>query len=194
MFRLYCLQRDHVSPLTPPPARGRLAFLQNVDDVSQGLAGLDGLCQRTGDTLMRGKRYKALVATEGASAASRFNAAPTSPTWIRADGIALTTRAADLFEVNGFLLSALELDATGMRARFNGTVASEQAWVWTGAADPRQPGTRASTCGNWTDSLTTGTAGQPTSINVRRSFGAVGNRPCTRPTPPDQRFIYCLEE
>lgn len=88
-WRLYCFQIDHVREVIPA-AEGRLAFLSTVlfQPGPGGIDAADLLCQEEADLFGRGGTFKALLAVEGASAASRFTP---GPAWVRPDGVTAFT-------------------------------------------------------------------------------------------------------
>jgi hypothetical protein len=81
--------------------------------------------------------FKALIATEGASAASRFSA--TGANWVRLDGVAVAASPEDF--LGGRWLAPLGVQPGG---------AHVDSPVWFGANDLVTPGTAASTCTSWT--------------------------------------------
>lgn len=146
-FRLYCLQKDFKNPLTFAKVEGRLAFVTNDRWVpAGGLTAADARCNQDASAAGLPGTFKALLATTGASAASRFTTA--GGPWVRRDGIPLVAQAADMFVASGVLVAPLNVTASGNYLGNNGG--------WSGGADPKQPGTN--TCSNWTSadaSLTT---------------------------------------
>jgi len=139
--RLYCFGVDRNVPVTVNPAAGRVAFIsRGFWPVGGGLAGADGLCQEEAGSASLSGTFKALLAANGASAASRFNTS--GPAWVRPDGVAIATTAAALFSAD-FLNTAINQLA-------DGTYYLGNYGVWTGAASPTTPGTAATTCNSWT--------------------------------------------
>jgi hypothetical protein len=86
-----------------------------------------------------------MLATNGASAASRFNL--TGAHWVRVDGAAITATAAGLF--NAALLD------TGINVTADGQTYLGNYLQWTGAGGGSLNGTSASSCVNWTASTAT---------------------------------------
>lgn len=149
---IYCFGTSVNRALTSaefPAVVGRRAFLSSPwDTVARpGIAGADGLCQAdaTAASLPNPARFKALLATTTASAASRFNT--TGVQWIRTDGVQVFAAAADL--LTSKMLAPLVVTADG-KTYLN-------AEVQTGAATPRDVATNGS-CADWTDN-TSGFAG-----------------------------------
>jgi hypothetical protein len=104
----------------------------------------DAICQGAASTFgLPPGTYKALLAVEGASAASRFNTA--GAPWVRVDGVRVFDPASQL--LTSTMKAPLNVTATGLYA--------SNMTVWTGAPDFATPGTAETTCGNW--SSTAGT-------------------------------------
>jgi hypothetical protein len=142
--RLYCLGIDRaaVVQVIAPPAR-RIAFVTTSTwTPGGGIPSADTLCQTeaAGAGLMGS--YRALLATSGASAASRFNTSG-SP-WGRVDGAMLTATASATFSAT-FWDTSPAVTADG--SQYLGNVA-----VWGGALSLAAAGTMATTCNNWTSS------------------------------------------
>lgn len=139
--RLYCFGIDRNVPVTVNQAAGRFAFIsRSFWTPAGGLAGADGLCQTEAESALLSGTFKALLAVNGASAASRFNTS--GPTWVRPDGVAIAPTAAALFSAD-FLNTAINQLADGTSYLGN-------YGVWTGAASPTTSGTAATTCNSWT--------------------------------------------
>jgi hypothetical protein len=172
--RLYCFQIDETSALVPSVTGGKVAFVSLATFTpGGGLAAADAICASEG-----GAGYQALLATTTASAASRFTAAPT---YVRPDGIAIAS---------GATLFAGDILASGIWQRQSGVyLSSSSEIVWTGAATPGVLGSAASTCDDWTSTVsTTATIGAATlSDSQWWNFNSNGN--CATP-----RHLYCVEE
>ena len=179
---LYCFGVDRTSIISPDATTGRRAFVTKTRWLSGGgLASADALCQGEAASAGLPGTYKALMATIGASAASRFNT--TGAPWIRMDGIPLAPSASAFF-------SATMLDVTpNMPADASYYFGIET--IWSGAATMTTPGTSESTCGNWLES--TGTpanfVGVLGNTSVQVFFGSQGT-PCAA----DATRLVCLQE
>ena len=180
--RLYCLGRDHRNPVQPAARPGRLAFTTRSafePSLSGGLASADALCQSEARAAGLTGAFRALLATAGNSAASRFNL--DGPTWVRPDGIALTERAADLFQAP-FLSAPISLHA-------DGTYLAASRPNWTGrAARGRLDG--GASCQGWTSngSGASGRIGSPRFTHYY--WYSAGASSCDNL----QTGLYCLEE
>ena len=105
----------------------------------RGIQGFDETCAAQAGAAGLPGAYKALVATDGASAISRFDL--NGPPWVRPDGVAIVARAADL--ADGKLIAPLDVHAD---SKGDADVFS----FWTGAPTPGVPGSRETTCNAWT--------------------------------------------
>jgi hypothetical protein len=111
--RLYCFGINNQSAVTVPPVSGRIAFFtRGVWIPSGGLAGADQLCAAEAQQAGLNGSFKALLATQGASAASRFdlNGQP----WVRPDGVAIAPTASALFSED-FIETAISQSADGLQ-------------------------------------------------------------------------------
>ncbi len=141
--RLYCFGVDNNARVTAVPAIGRIAFITRDSWVpGGGVATADQLCQDEAMQAGLNGTFKALLAADGASAASRFNS-DGSP-WVRPDGVVIAPTGAELFS-SDYIDSAIYQSADGLQYYAN-------YGVWTGAIDPTTAGTSDTTCKNWTDS------------------------------------------
>jgi hypothetical protein len=173
---------DNRTPVTVTPVAGRIAFLTKSHWIpSGGLAGADQLCMAEAQQAGLSGSFKALLATAGASAASRFDS--NGQPWVRRDGVAIAPSAAELF-TSTFLNTGINQSADGLQYFGNHA-------VWTGADYPTWGGTLESTCNNWTSASDTyfGTNGSAGFTYSRLSFGWYGSK-C------DQTYLslYCLQE
>lgn len=174
--RLYCFQIDHASPVSPEAVTGRRAFLSSPFSPGGGLAAADATCAADASAAGLAGTYRALLASGGTAAASRFDG--TGLPWVRLDGVPLAETAAEL------LSGAVD---TTLNVRADASYVAD--WVWTGAASPGEPGTPASTCSDWTNGTggATGTRGR--SSETTSFFEAVGSPACNA-----SYSVYCLEE
>ena len=107
----------------------------------------DGICQGEADANELNGTYLALLATDSASAASRFST--TGGPWMRLDGVMLTHTAADLLGGEQWL-APLNLGP-------NGTSYLGNTYVWSGYSDITAVGD--ATCDNWTSNTGDGRHG-----------------------------------
>ncbi len=140
-LHLYCFGTDRTAVVSVDPATtGRHAFASlEAWSPGTGIASADALCQREASAANLPGTYKALLASAGASAASRFNANGTP--WIRSDGIPLTSSASGFFSA-AFWDAALNVTADGQKYLSGGL-------YWSGAGTMTTAGTNATTCSNW---------------------------------------------
>ena len=177
---LYCIGTAIQRPLQRDKAVGRLAFVSSDSFApGGGLAAADFICSSEARAGGLSGSFKALLAVNNASPASRFDlrGAP----WVRLDGVAIVDTAADLG--TGNLLAPVEMSASGAYD-FSGK------WAWLGAVTPGVPGTADSTCASWTSNSPAGYGrfGAPTSISPGMGLG-------TFSTTCDWTYrLYCLQE
>jgi hypothetical protein len=137
-----------------PPAQpsGRVLFVSTGSwgPLLGGVTIADGMCTTEAASATLPGTYKAVLATTGASAASRFTTrgAPV----IRPDNVIVATTESDLFADTQVTQSRVERTA-------NGTVLQFTTQIWTGATSPLAAGTDASTCTNWSVQTGTGAIG-----------------------------------
>jgi hypothetical protein len=183
--RLYCFQTDHSQALEPTLPPSRKAFVTKSSIGTTGLAGFDQHCADEAQAGSITGTFKALVATNGASAISRFDT--TGDPWGRLDGALLTDTAAELGTTTRLLAPIIDFsDRTFVWDSPGGEL------VYTGAATPLAAGIAAETCGgNWT------------SIGGMHVFGFAGLATpqwwsdLTLPSPAgcnNHKHLYCLEE
>jgi hypothetical protein len=165
---LYCFGIDRSDTLPTPTAAGRRAFATSGTWApGTGLASADALCQQEAQAAGVPGAFKALLATVGASALSRFDL--TGAPWVRVDGVALAPTAAALG-------SAAYLDASpGVTP--DGVQGFGNDGVWTGGA-LTAPGTTSATCNGWTSTTATGTMGQLGNSNLGALTGLFPNTTC----------------
>jgi hypothetical protein len=178
---ILCMGTGIRRPLQREKLTGRLAFVSAAGLSSGGgLAAADAVC--TNDARAWGLKgsFRALLAVEGASAASRFDLG--GPPWVRADGVPVVEMASDL--ALGKIVAPIELGPDSTWHFWT--------WTWTGARTPGQPGTTASTCGSWTSTAEGSYAnwGLANSIDPEFWFGAYGV-PCQANF---QYHVYCLQQ
>lgn len=151
-----CAQVDRQVPIVPIARKGRLAFMSyDRWNAATGLARADQLCALEAKVARKPGSFKAVLATSTASAISRFDTS--GPPWVRADGFPLLPSARD-FESAPMLDVAPGMYATRELHRDYGA-------LLLGAPNLFTPGTRETTCHDWstTNALTSGFS--PDSIN-----------------------------
>jgi hypothetical protein len=140
---LYCFEVGKSVRVAPAPVAGRLAFIGSAS-LDRGLAFADAACQRQSAIVSQpGPTFKALLATIGASPASRFDLGGLP--WVRPDGVPIAASAAAFFQPDGWD-SAPNLDRRG--------AVSDSAIV-VGGTSLLEPGTSEDTCANWTSTADT---------------------------------------
>ena len=133
-YPIYCFGVGRNVALAPTPRGARVAFVSYLWTPGAGIADADALCQNEATAAGLPGTFLAWLATDTASAMSRFSP---EPVWTRVDGVPLATSAAAF--AAGDLLTSLSVRADG---------SSLERVVWTGAANPTSVGTM--TCSNWT--------------------------------------------
>ncbi|MDD4997504.1 MAG: hypothetical protein PHI99_05100 [Syntrophales bacterium] len=178
--RIYCFGTQNNAPVAVTPTVGRIAFVTTQTWIaSGGLTGADNLCATEADTAGLSGTYKALLATNGASAASRFNTS--GPPWVRPDGVAIAPTAGELFSAT-LLDSAVNQSADG--SQYFGNVGA-----WTGAENPSTAGAWATTCENWTDSSEPNGYGGKAGFTDEWGFFMASSSRCSA----DWMHLYCLQ-
>ena len=182
--RLLCLGVGRTARVVPTSIAGRNAFTTDGSfTVGGGITAADALCASEASAGGLTGTYKALLATNGASAISRFNTT-SGAAWVRSsDGIALTTLARSM----GTTLEALE---TAPNTNAKGNTRFGSTTTWTGAATLTTAGTTATTCGNWTATTSTGTGGRAGDTAISTWFGRDASAACTSTA----RKLICLQE
>jgi uncharacterized repeat protein (TIGR02543 family) len=174
--RLYCFGTDQSNPLAPFSVAGRLAFVSSTPFISGGgIAAADTRCQTTANSAGLSGSYKALLATESASAASRFST--TGATWVRRDGVAVVGKASDLG--TDLLLAPVNITAGGMYM--------ENYGIWVGANSLSDVGS-GETCSSWTSTSSSDRA--RSAIAAFSSMGWHGTASCDA----TYLHLWCLQE
>ena len=172
-YHLYCFGKGRNAAIALPPATGRRAFQSDRFAPGGGVVGADAQCQAEANAANLNGTFKALIATDAASAISRFNLQGTA--WMRTDGVPLVERSGDL--ATGKLVTALSVDATGTFYRHH--------WVWTGSVAADESSTE--TCADWTSTSAQGRFGVSHETSARWFSEAL--IPCSL-----DLAVYCLEE
>ena len=180
---IYCVGVGIHRSLQRERSTGRIAFASSSAlPPGGGLAAADALCaQEAGNAGLPGS-FKALLATDGASAASRFNLQ--GGPWVRPDGVAIVDKAADLGA--GRLIAPIDVSASGAFDFRWG------AWAWAGASSTAAPGDAVSSCASWTSTASDvlGRWTMPWSISPYFGFDASGG-----PIPCNSSLrVFCLQE
>lgn len=179
-FRLFCLGTDNTATVSAPtaPAGARVLFISSGTFTPgvTGTAGADLICSSEAATNTLPGTYKAMLATNGATVASRFT--PSGGAVVRPDGVVAAATDANLFANPAVLLAAPERTAAGALA--------PSFVAWTGADSAATAGTDASTCTGWTS--TSGTGGYGSADATDGLFGALTDA-CS-----SGHAVYCLQE
>ncbi len=181
-MRLYCFEVSRTVLFKPPvpTTASRIAFMSASGVTgSIGLAGADAQCQAEATAASLPGTYRAMLAGNGATAASRFSSA--GGPWYRTDYVQLSNAATDLLAGTTTLWAAMSLRADGLT--------QEQQLVWTGAATVATAGTSAGTCAGW--GSTAGTTGATTYGN---RLGADWFGPFTSGTCNDTQRLFCFQQ
>ena len=184
-LRLYCFGIDNAAVVKPPPVTARRAFVSSpwTPTVNGGLAAADAVCTADAAAAVLPGTYKALLASVGATAISRFNTGAGRPPWARPDETLMATTAMALITPLTYLDASPNSNAAN-------SVWFGQAFMWTGAPDLVTAGTAASTCNDWNDPNGTARIGLAGYSRVADWFGATSGVPCTT---PNVRHV-CLQE
>jgi len=147
--RFYCASVDKLVRVEPQRSAGRFAFVSSAGwTPGGGIGSADSLCADDAAVAGLPGTYRAVLATDGGSAADRFDT--TGAPWVRTDGVLIAATAAAFFSAN-FYDSAPNVDAAG--GGYLGNYAR-----WSGATYFTTPGTSTTTCNDWTSSSSTQSA------------------------------------
>jgi hypothetical protein len=184
---IYCFGVDRAAVARPSTGSFRRAFTTTANftpSSSYGASGIDeadALCASEATAGGLTGTYKAMMATVGASAISRFTTGGSSLPWARPDNTLVAGSSGALAVAQTHLLATPNSNAAG-------TTYVAGANAWTGATDLITAGTVASTCNNWTDPTMIARAGQPSHTLMSRWFNYQGLL-CS------QAFkIYCFQQ
>lgn len=185
---LHCFGDDPGPELAIVTALGRLAFVSSSRFTpGAGVIAADELCQRdacaaglTGSpncttNLGTQRTFRSYLHTAAQPAWQRFDL--NGPTWVRPDGIAWLTSAADLADDASARLTGLNVTPA-----LQYLVNDERTWL--GASSGEE------TCSNWTSSAGAGRSVSFNDASPGRTLTAVGfaNTECTLAAP-----VFCLE-
>jgi hypothetical protein len=136
--RLYCFRTDsNPGPIVPAPQNGRRVFVTSQPYLLGGSAAPDELCGKEADAAnMDPAAFVAFLATTETPAMKLVNL--TGMPWKRLDGVFIVNQPADLGDMK--LLAPIDALADGVHY-------TPSSRVWTGATEPKAPGT--ATCGDW---------------------------------------------
>lgn len=157
--RLYCFGTGGDHPVLPPaPTSGRLAFLSTASFFpGGGLAAADALCNAEAAGAGKSGSFRAALPVTTATTTSRFDL--TGAPWVRADGVALTETAADMFAAPFWRVPlAMDIDAQPTPAA-----------AWAGAPDAVS--TSAYDCDDWMDQMQEGETGDTPETSSARWSG-----------------------
>jgi hypothetical protein len=179
-LRLYCFGTDYNNPLQLRKETGRIAFLSAAPFLpGGGLIAADAQCQSEANSAGLTGTYLAFLATEAASASSRFDL--TGEGWVRTDGARIVEDPNDISISQ--LIAPINIESDGTSHPSSSTRA------WSGHSDPSGSGS-GRTCVDWTG--TTGQQGWYGSPHWTSSNNWVGAwyASCTETS----YRIYCLQE
>jgi hypothetical protein len=187
---LYCFEvARNVAVAAQAPVPHRLAFLSSDPFVpGGGLAGADLQCGV--DAVIAGLpgSYRALLATTGASAISRFDV--TGPPWALVNGVLVAETAAAL-AVDP--LAHIDVYADGTHAAELGADAFNDAFAWTGSDRLDTPS--PDTCQNW---MATGSGIEGAALRLANSapgWQAGGDGWSTSTFPcSTAAHVFCLQQ
>jgi hypothetical protein len=175
---LYCFGISAHAPARPTAPGARRAFLsQPFIPASTGIVAADNQCNSEAIAAGVGNNYRALLATDAGSAASRFNLA--GPPWARLDGALLAPTAAAMMNFAN-LDTSLNLRADGVYSQGQG--------VWIGSTDLNSPGNL--NCRNWTMADATQMGAIGIEIYVFANRYANASVACSDMF----KHLYCLEQ
>ena len=176
-YPFVCLQIDYAQPIALTPATGRIAFRSELWTPGGGLASADAKCMTEAAAAGYTGMFRALLATDTASASSRMNLAGLP--WVRTDGIPLVVTADDL--AAGTLVTSLTESAD--HQTYVG------AYAWTGSVGVTSPSAGRS-CSDWTDTAATSTAHVGEAFRTRVDwFAQAYDEACDT-----AHYLYCLEQ
>ncbi len=183
ILRLYCFGIDNQAVVKPPTVPARKAFVSSGWTPGGGIAAADGVC--ASDALAAGLAgsFRALLATPGNSAISRFDTSATALPWSRPDHTLMATKASDL------AFSSLQYLNASPNSNAANTVWYGQVTIWTGASDLTTIGTAADTCNNWNDPNGGARFGIAGYSHIAEWFGASSGGACNSPMR-----LVCLEQ
>jgi hypothetical protein len=177
--RIYCFGIDRTAQVAATPVAGRRAFTTAAYwTPGGGIGSADTLCQNEATAAKLPGTYKALLASSGTSAASRFNTS--GAFWIRSDGIPLASTASAF-------LSGSTFDVPP-NVTADGSVYYGNSPVWTGATTVTTVGSDATTCANWLSTSGTAPVGFAGYTSATMFFD-IGTNPCN-----SQELLTCLQE
>jgi hypothetical protein len=139
---IYCFGTDYTQPVVLPPTSGYpKAFVSSNWIPGGGLASADAKCNQDAQTSGLGGTFLALLATETASAVSRFDLSQMP--WVRLDGVFFVNSRTDLAKAD--LASALNIAS-------DGSYVNDHAWI---GYVPNTTGSGHS-CASWTSTSASG--------------------------------------
>ena len=159
--RLYCFGVDRAATVAPAPVAGTRKAFMRLWTPGGGITSADNACQSDANAAGLSGTYRALLATSGASALSRFGLA--GGAWHKVDHVG-TLPTAQAWSTATYLDAPPNLTANGQTNYGN-------YLHWTGAATLTTAGTTASTCNNWTETAMTASTGIAGTSRVSAYFG-----------------------
>lgn len=181
-LHLFCYESQYAVDVTPPPPpQGvRRVFLGGGDFNpldAPGVAGADAICNQDAVAAGLTGTFRAMLATNGASVASRFVARGVRV--FRTDGVELAPNEASFFSPTTGARAPLMTTASGARGPTFG-------YAWVGSETFTAPGQAGDTCANWTANVGEGVR---RSMNELPTSSYVGTSECRF-----SAYLFCLEE
>ncbi|MBL0213027.1 MAG: hypothetical protein IPQ07_04025 [Myxococcales bacterium] len=172
-FRIYCFGIDNQAVVKPPVVSARRAFVSSpwAPTTNGGLAAADAVCTTDATAAGLPGTYKALLASVGATAISRFNTAGGQLPWARPDQTLMTVTP-------GALAGALTYLEASPHSNAANTQFFGQVFLWTGAPDLVTAGTATTTCNSWNDPSGTARIGLAGYSRIADWFGATSGVNC----------------
>ena len=157
ILHMYCFGIDFQTPVAAPGSSGAVRHAFVTDGMwtpGLGIADADAFCQTAANANSIAGTFRALLATNGSTAASRFDLG--GPPWVRLDGTAFVSPADQLA---AYLLTSLHQTPT---MYVNGG-----AFAWFGALSSTTAGDATSSCNDWN-------ANQPNVVGRSTSVATLG--------------------
>lgn len=194
-YHLYCFGIDRQAHVVepPPPAGARKIFVSATDfDPSSGIASADLKCATEALTANLPGSFRALLATSTASAASRFNTSGIG--FFRTDGVRVTATPAELFVTNQYLMTSIDVDASGRQWIAHPLARSIDfpEVVYTGALTPTQ--VAHLNCHDWTSSATADRAEAGVAQSADPGWYQPNTTNSCDPTTTTRHRVYCVQE
>lgn len=181
-LHLLCFETKYAAYVLPPPlpANARRVFVSTANfhpSMTGGLVAADAICASEATAAALPGTYRAMLATETASMASRFTARP-DPIY-RTDGVPIAPNATALFGVSS--------PWAPIGARANGVPSA--GYVWTGSTSATLPGDVEDVCLDEVHGPWRGGTGRLGEVSALATWLDRERGDCRRASP-----VYCLQE